>query len=263
MKVCPKCKIEKDESAFYKAQRRPDGLAFWCKTCAAEHARTHNQRPEVKEKNKQNRHFPMPGTKIICRDCLVEKEENLFDLNPRTLTGRSYQCKDCRSLYNKRRLFAKTGREARVPLTKEERRKRQTEAARVYRAEHREEVNRRAREGNKARRKVDPGFAIKTQLTNRLGDAVRNGQKAGSGVRDLGCTIEELKAHLESKFQPGMTWDNRGHGYGKWNIDHIMPLAAFDLTNRQHVVLACHYLNLQPLWHEDNMSKGDKLDFRL
>jgi hypothetical protein len=76
--------------------------------------------------------------------------------------------------------------------------------------------------------------------------------KAGSPVRDLGCTVPELKLHLEALFQPGMSWDN----YGEWHIDHIKPLAKFDLTDRDQFVQACHYTNLRPLWAEENLSKG-------
>ena len=111
------------------------------------------------------------------------------------------------------------------------------------------------------RRKEDPQIRLKDALRSRLNVAIKEGFKNGSAVRDLGCSIEYLENHLESKFQPGMTWENYGKGPGHWNIDHIIPLAAFDLTNRQHVVLACYYLNLQPLWFEDNSSKGAKLDF--
>jgi len=64
--------------------------------------------------------------------------------------------------------------------------------------------------------------------------------------------------HLEKFWEPGMTWAKWGNGPGKWQIDHIIPLAAFDLTNREQFLSACHYTNLQPLWWEDNMTKGDK-----
>lgn len=111
----------------------------------------------------------------------------------------------------------------------------------------------------KQRKREDLQFKLGVNLRGRLGAAVKNNSKTGSAVQDLGCSIEELKTHLESKFQPGMEWGNWGKGKNKWNIDHIMPLAAFDLTNRQHVVLACNYLNLQPLWFQDNLEKHNKI----
>jgi len=66
--------------------------------------------------------------------------------------------------------------------------------------------------------------------------------------------VPELMAYLEALFTPGMTWDNRGL-YG-WHIDHIKPLASFDLTDREQFLQACHYTNLQPLWWQDNLKKG-------
>ena len=60
---------------------------------------------------------------------------------------------------------------------------------------------------------------------------------------------------FETMFAHGMTWEN----YGDWHIDHIVPLAAFDLTERQQLLQACHYTNLQPLWREANLHKGSKV----
>jgi hypothetical protein len=100
-------------------------------------------------------------------------------------------------------------------------------------------------------------FRLKKLIRSRLKSAVhrRGIDKAGSAVRDLGCTVKFLKQYLESKFQPGMTWDNWGNGYYKWNIDHIKRLADFDLSNRNQFLVACHYTNLQPLWWIENMKK--------
>jgi hypothetical protein len=120
------------------------------------------------------------------------------------------------------------------------------------------EVKAKRNETDRIKKTTNPNFRLAANLRGRLGSAVKNNSKSGSAVSDLGCTIEFLKQHLSSKFQPGMSWNNWGNGFGKWNIDHIIPLAAFDLTDRQHVVLACHYFNLQPLWYEQNMSKQDK-----
>jgi hypothetical protein len=98
---------------------------------------------------------------------------------------------------------------------------------------------------------------VANNLRNRLNRAIKCNYKSGSAVGDLGCSIDQLKAYLESKFQPGMTWDN--YGRTGWHIDHIKPLSSFDLTNRDQFVLACHYTNLQPLWAKDNMSKSDNI----
>ena len=100
-------------------------------------------------------------------------------------------------------------------------------------------------------------------LRNRLKNALHGNYKSGSAVRDLGCSIEELKQRLEKQFYTNsetgemMTWDN--YGYRGWHVDHIIPLASFDLTKREQLLKACHYTNLQPLWAKENLSKGAKI----
>ena len=90
----------------------------------------------------------------------------------------------------------------------------------------------------------------------RLHKALKNTFKSGSAVKDLGCSIEYLKAYLEGQFEPGMTWDNWGRR--GWHIDHIRPLASFDLTDPEQFKQAVHYTNLQPLWAKDNLKKGKR-----
>lgn len=104
------------------------------------------------------------------------------------------------------------------------------------------------------RKRTDISFKLAINLRNRIRMAMKRGTKSGSAVRDLGCTVPELKVHLENKFLPDMTWEN----HGDWHIDHIKPLAKFDLTNLDQFKEACHYTNLQPLWAVDNISKSDK-----
>jgi hypothetical protein len=50
-----------------------------------------------------------------------------------------------------------------------------------------------------------------------------------------------------------MSWDN----YGKWHIDHIIPLSS--ANNEDEVYKLCHHTNLQPLWAEDNLKKSNKI----
>ena len=106
-----------------------------------------------------------------------------------------------------------------------------------------------------ANKRKDMNYRLIKNLRTRLWKALNKNWKQGSTVRDLGCTILEFKLYLESKFQQGMTWDN----YGKWELDHVMPLSKFDLTDKQQFLTAVHFTNIQPLWRTDNLKKSNKV----
>jgi hypothetical protein len=110
----------------------------------------------------------------------------------------------------------------------------------------------------KERYKNDVIFKLRELIRSRLNHAIKNNQKIGSSITNLGCSIDELKTYLESKFQPGMTWDN--YGRNGWHIDHIKPLSKFNLSDPKEFKMACHYSNLQPLWAKDNLRKGSKYE---
>ena len=103
---------------------------------------------------------------------------------------------------------------------------------------------------------TDEAYKLKKILSGRIYKAVSRGHKSFSSVKLLGCSIPELKIHLASQFQSGMTWDN----YGDWHIDHRLPCASFDLSNPDEQKVCFHYTNLQPLWAKDNQSKADKVN---
>jgi len=108
----------------------------------------------------------------------------------------------------------------------------------------------------KHRLKHDIEFMLARALRKRFTEAFKIMSKSGSAVDDLGCSMEYFKKYLESKFQPGMTWDN--YGLKGWHIDHIKPLSKFNLQNEQDRKKACNYKNLQPLWAEDHYIKSNK-----
>jgi hypothetical protein len=54
-----------------------------------------------------------------------------------------------------------------------------------------------------------------------------------------------------------MSWDN--YGYEGWHIDHIKPIAKFDLSDPIQRAQCFHYSNLQPLWALDNMRKHARI----
>ena len=105
------------------------------------------------------------------------------------------------------------------------------------------------------RRKSNPSLKIEDAIRARVGIAIRKqfGVKATKTTNLIGCSIEQIRQHLEAQFLPGMTWDN----HGEWHIDHIRPCASFDLTDPEQQKQCCHYTNLQPLWAADNLAKSD------
>jgi hypothetical protein len=126
-----------------------------------------------------------------------------------------------------------------------------------YRKNHKEERNLWARKHDNEKYETNIKFKLAKILRSRMRLAIHNNQRAGSAVRDLGCSIPELKIYLENKFQEGMTWENWKHN--GWHIDHVIPLDNFNLQNREEFLKACHYTNLQPLWAEENLSKHNKV----
>lgn len=126
-----------------------------------------------------------------------------------------------------------------------------------WNSKNREQHNKYQKEYKHRRYNQDINFKIKAILRARIRKFLKNGWKSGSSVDLLGCSIENFKLHIQSKWQSGMTWDN----WSKlgWHIDHIIPLNSFDLSNPEELKQACHYTNLQPLWSQDNAIKSDKV----
>lgn len=120
-----------------------------------------------------------------------------------------------------------------------------------YSIKNRVRINEYRRLYNNKKRLNDIHFYLKELMRTRLNQALKRKTKTGSAIKDMGCTIEELKNHIESKFIDGMSWLNKG----QWHLDHILPISKFDLTNRDEFLKAVHYTNIQPLWAVDNRKK--------
>lgn len=149
--------------------------------------------------------------------------------------------------------------------------------ARAYRAANRDKINQRTREkrlANKeqinakiqekrrARKLADPSYRLRCSLGSRISMAVKRQRtrKIGRTLWLTGCTVEQLKQHLEKLFQPGMNWENYNHA--GWHVDHIIPCAAFDLSDSEQQKACFHYSNLQPMWAVDNWKKAGLVDYR-
>lgn len=114
--------------------------------------------------------------------------------------------------------------------------------------------------GQNCYRKHYKKYSISKNMAGGIRRSLKN-DKQGKHWEDLvEYTLNELKEHLKSQFQEGMSWDN----YGEWHIDHIKPLNSFDPDTPPSIVNALD--NLQPLWattreingvvYEGNLNKG-------
>ena len=167
----------------------------------------------------------------ICNTCREKKLLTLFFKEKRNKDGRRPECKACHGIRYKEKDC----------LRKKD-----------YLHKYGDRIRRYKKNYFTDRYHSDIQFRLSKVLRSRVAMALKKNQKRGSAIRDLGCSISELRLYLENQFQPGMSWDN----YGKWHIDHIIPLISFDLTDREQFKKACHFTNLQPLWAEENISKG-------
>lgn len=103
------------------------------------------------------------------------------------------------------------------------------------------------------RYRTDLSFRMGVVLRSRIYAALKGRRKDFRAAEIIGCSIDQLRAHLESKFKPGMSWAN--HSVHGWHIDHQKPCCKFDLSKITEVKKCFHFSNLQPLWASENLSK--------
>ena len=111
-------------------------------------------------------------------------------------------------------------------------------------------------------RKYDTGKGkLPHALRHRVREALkRHGVSKSTTTAELvGCSADFMRQHIEQQWSEGMTWNSHGQGEGTWQIDHIRPLASFDLTDPEQQKVAFHYTNQQPLWWRENLEKSDLL----
>jgi hypothetical protein len=160
-----------------------------------------------------------------------------------TSDGLTLACKECR--LQSRRLYRQNS------LDKER------EYSRSYmvnfRTNNPEKMKEQKYKSERKRKQERPKLRARYNLRRRLAATVTQ-TRMHTTLQLVGCTLQELRTHLENQFIDGMSWKN----YGLWHIDHIKPCAKFDLTNANQQRECFHFTNLQPLWAVDNLRKSDK-----
>ena len=195
----------------------------------------------------------------ICIRCEKEKELNEF-------LGKRNQCKPCLNDLAKIRFDN---------LSEEEKNRRRAIKKKINRKFWENNINdpefklkqkNRRKEYHLNKLETDPIYKIKIAYSRRLNKYLRRGKcdksdKVAYFLDKLGCTFEEFKLYLESKFEGWMSWENYGKYNGElnygWDIDHITPLSK--AKTEDDIYNLSHYRNLQPLCSKINRDiKKDK-----
>jgi hypothetical protein len=159
-----------------------------------------------------------------CSRCNATKPETEFHCNAAAYDGRQPHCKAC-----DRKSYAR----------------------------NRDKILSRNSAYKKARYQNDPAYRIRARLSSELSQLLRHPKKTFKQVKKYsGMTAAELVLHFETCFLPGMTWENYAEA---WEIDHIIPVAAFDHLDQKSIEACWHYSNLRPVWRIDNVLKRDML----
>jgi len=84
---------------------------------------------------------------------------------------------------------------------------------------------------------------------------------APSTTRLLGCTPAQLCEHVSAQWTQGMGWNNYGRVRRArcWELDHVKPLAKYDLSSERERAEAFHFTNIAPAWRSENRKKSDKI----
>lgn len=202
--------------------------------------------------------YNLPPKDPNCKKCCTCKEEKpftLFNKSNNSKDGLSWVCKEC----SKKRMEVyeskpgvKERKKERNRLRKINNKKEISAKAKIYSAKTRQRRN----EYVKERRRTDPEFKLKLRLSGSIRDALKTAgvRKTDRTLKLTGCSISQLKIHIESQFEPEMTWDN--HGNFGWNLDHIVASTTFNLTSPEEQLKCFHFTNLMPRWATTEIAKA-------
>lgn len=234
MKKCSKCGVEKELKYFYKRKDSKDGYRSECKEC----------------KNKVSKEWA-----LLNKDKVKKIKRKYYDNNKENVIERT----KIWQIENKER-YKEISKKYRNKKSVKERIKKKYNENKDYillrNKRNRYKYKERANKKHKERYENDTLYKLKYKMRNIIKKSIeRNGYRKNSKTEEiLGCNFEEFKLYLESKFEPWMTWENRGLYNGElnhgWDIDHIIPLHS--AKNEDDLIRLNHYTNLQPLCSKIN-----------
>ena len=233
MIVCKMCEIEKELSDFPHSNRKPNSK--YCHKCFYIKYRDTSMKctKEYYKKNKE--------------ECAKKSKERREDNKEEIKESRKKYYEDNKEeILLKNSIYCKQNRDSRNKKARENYRKRLDNNRKLKR----DYVNEKLR--------TNELFKLKCNIRCLIGNAFRRGftTKSKKTIEILGCSFEEFKLHLESKFDDKMNWQNQGT---YWHMDHIIPISS--AQTEEDVYRLNHYTNFRPLYWEDNLKKSNKIEY--
>lgn len=216
IKKCCKCHEEKNIDSFTKQKTSKDG--FYC----------------------------------VCKDCKKKYDDAYRKQNKSkiSLIKKSHYFNNKKKILDNNRKYTLTNKEP-IKSYQKKYRDENKEKHKNYQKKYRERNKKTRNLKEKNRKSIDVLYKLKTHMRTMLSNSFRRKgyTKKSKTFNILGCSHEEFKLYLESKFESWMNWDNRGLYNGQpdygWDIDHIIPLDT--AKSEEDVIRLNHYCNLQPL----------------
>ena len=226
MKKCSHCKEIKSYNEFAKNKSNPDGYKYPCKQCEKEY----------RQKNKES---------------IQKRNRNYHEKN------KEIRNEKCREYYQRNKDKIK----AYIWNWQKE----NPDKVKANRRLHKEKISETRRRYRKQKRETDPCFKLRRYTSTKIYQYITNKAKKNTSILNyLPCSIQEMKQHLESQFEPWMNWSNYGQANVNkktWQIDHIIPQSKLPYDSMEHPNFQkCWALeNLRPLDSIENIKKGNRL----
>ena len=132
------------------------------------------------------------------------------------------------------------------------------ECNKKYRSDNKNKIN----EYFKNRKKLDSNYKLACNLRSRTSTAFKsqNVRKTNKTFDLLGCSHSFFKDWIIHQLYGNMTIENYG---SVWHIDHCLPIASFNILDEIDMKTCFNWVNLRPMYSNENISKNAKINYRL
>jgi hypothetical protein len=230
-KVCIKCGEDKPISEYYIRNKKTMNYYTRCKNCLS------GQKKIYYEKNKESVKNRVKNYRELNKVNVKEREKEYRNKNKEKI-----------KLYKKN--YKLLNKEILKEKNKEYRNRNKT-LIKNYKENNKEILRKKNNEYVRNKRMSNPKFKLTNTIRTSILKKIKGfGYTKKSKTYDiLGCSYEDFKTHIESKFQEWMTWDNHGLYNGEekygWDLDHIIPVSSS--ISEEDVIRLNHHTNFQPL----------------